>query len=155
MTVFWLAATVMLLIAVACVVWPLLRRGPLSDLDQDELNLGLARERLQEWRTAFEKEEISEAEFDNLRSELEDTLLLELGSEGPIQTKYQPRAYLDHPCGSPAHRRNRALSANWHPDCAAVRKPGRSIDCSARRGTRAIGAPGRRDAGATANPSRE
>ena len=94
MTVFWLAATVMLLIAVACVVWPLLRRGPLSDLDQDELNLGLARERLQEWRTALEKEEISEAEFDNLRSELEDTLLLELGSEGPIETKHQPRAYL-------------------------------------------------------------
>ena len=94
MTVFWLAATVMLLIAVAFVVWPVLRQAPLSDLDQDELNLGLARERLQEWRTALEKEEISEAEFDNLRSELEDTLLLELGSEGPIETKHQPRAYL-------------------------------------------------------------
>ena len=93
MMVFWLAATVMLLIAVAFVVWPVLRQTPLSDLDQDELNLGLARERLQEWRTAFEKEEISEAEFDNLRSELEDTLLLELGSEGPIETKHQPRAY--------------------------------------------------------------
>ena len=94
MTVFWLAAIVMMLIAVAFVVWPLLRQGPLSDLHQDELNLGLARERLQEWQTALDEEAITEAEFDNLRSELEDTLLLELGSEAPIENKQEPRAYL-------------------------------------------------------------
>ena len=94
MTVFWLAAIVMLLIAVAFVVWPLLRQGPLSNLHQDELNLDLARERLEEWQTALDEEEISEAEFDNLRSELEDTLLLELGSEAPIENKQKPRAYL-------------------------------------------------------------
>ena len=94
MTVFWLAAIVMMLIAVAFVVWPLLRQGPLSDLHQDELNLGLARERLQEWQTALDEEAISEAEFDNLRSELEDTLLLELGSEAPIENKQKPRTYL-------------------------------------------------------------
>ncbi len=94
MTVFWLAAIVMLLVAVAFVVWPLLRQGPLSNLHQDELNLDLARERLQEWQTALDEEEISEAEFDNLRSELEDTLLLELGSEAPIENKQKPRAYL-------------------------------------------------------------
>ena len=94
MTVFWLAAIVMMLIAVAFVVWPLLRQGPLSDLRQDELNLDLARERLQEWQTALDEEAITEAEFDNLRSELEDTLLLELGSEAPIENKQEPRAYL-------------------------------------------------------------
>jgi cytochrome c-type biogenesis protein CcmH len=94
MTVFWLAAVVMMLIAVACVVWPLLRQGPLSNLHQDELNLGLARERLQEWQTELDEEGISEAEYDNLRSELEDTLLLELGSEAPIESKQKPRAYL-------------------------------------------------------------
>ena len=94
MTVFWLAAIVMMLIAVAFVVWPLLRQGPLSNLHQDELNLDLARERLQEWQTALDEEEINEAEFDNLRSELEDTLLLELGSEAPIENKQKPRAYL-------------------------------------------------------------
>ena len=94
MTVFWLAAIVMIFFAVAFVVWPLLRQGPLSDLHQDELNLDLARERLQEWQTALDEEAISEAEFDNLRSELEDTLLLELGSEAPIENKQEPRAYL-------------------------------------------------------------
>ena len=94
MTVFWLTAIVMMLIAVAFVVWPLLRQGPLSNLHQDELNLDLARERLQEWQTALDEEAISEAEFDNLRSELEDTLLLELGSEAPIENKQKPRAYL-------------------------------------------------------------
>ena len=94
MTVFWLAAIVMMLIAVAFVVCPLLRQGSLSDLHQDELNLGLARERLQEWQTELDEEAISEAEFDNLRSELEDTLLLELGSEAPIESKQEPRAYL-------------------------------------------------------------
>ena len=94
MTVFWLAAIVMMFIAVAFVVWPLLRQGPLSDLHQDGLNLGLAREHLQEWQTALDEEAITEAEFDNLRSELEDTLLLELGSEAPIENKQEPRAYL-------------------------------------------------------------
>jgi cytochrome c-type biogenesis protein CcmH len=94
MIMFSLAAIVMMLIAVACVVWPLLRQGPLSDLHQDELNLGLARERLQEWQTELDEEAISEAEFDNLRSELEDTLLLELGSEAPIERTQRPRAYL-------------------------------------------------------------
>jgi cytochrome c-type biogenesis protein CcmH len=94
MTVFWLSTVVMLLIAVAFVVWPLLRQGPLSNLHQDELNLDLARERLQEWQTALDEEAISEAEFDNLRSELEDTLLLDLGSEAPIENKQKPRAYL-------------------------------------------------------------
>ena len=94
MTVFWLSAIVMLLIAVAFVVWPLLRQRPLSDLHQDELNLGLARERLQEWQTALDEEAITEAEFDNLRSELEDTLLLELGSEAPIENVQKPHTYL-------------------------------------------------------------
>jgi cytochrome c-type biogenesis protein CcmH len=92
MTVFWLAGIVMLLIAVAFIVWPLLRQGPLPNLDQNELNLDLARERLQEWQTALDEEAISEAEFDNLRSELEDTLLLELGSEAPIENKQKPHA---------------------------------------------------------------
>jgi cytochrome c-type biogenesis protein CcmH len=94
MTVFWLSAIVMILIAVAFIVWPLLRHGPLSGLHHDELNLGLARERLQEWQTELDEEAISEAEFDNLRSELEDTLLLELGSEAPIKNKQKPHAYL-------------------------------------------------------------
>lgn len=95
MIVFWLTSTVMLLVAVAFVVWPLLRQRPLSGLHQDELNLDLARERLQEWRAALKNEVISEAEFDNLRSELEDTLILELGSEAAIKKiERQPRSYL-------------------------------------------------------------
>ena len=87
MTVFWLVAIVMMLIAVAFVIWPLLRHRSLSDIHQDELNLDLARDRLQEWQTELNEEAISEAEFDNLRSELEDTLLLELGAEAPIEHK--------------------------------------------------------------------
>jgi cytochrome c-type biogenesis protein CcmH len=94
MTVFWLAAIVMMIIAVAFVVRPLIWQGPFSDLNQDELNLDLARNRLQEWQTALNEEAISEAEFDNLRSELENTLLLELGSEAPLENRQNPRAYL-------------------------------------------------------------
>ena len=62
MTVFLMAATVMILIATAFIVWPLFRQRPLSDLNQDELNLELARERLQEWQELLEQEVISEAE---------------------------------------------------------------------------------------------
>jgi cytochrome c-type biogenesis protein CcmH len=94
MTVFWLTAIVMLLITVVLVVWPLLRQGRVSDIDQDALNLDLARDRLREWQTALNEEAINEAEFDNLRSELEDTLLLELSSEAPIENRQKPRAYL-------------------------------------------------------------
>lgn len=94
MTAFWLAAIVMMIIAVAFVVRPLIWQGSLSELNQDELNLDLARKRLQEWQTALNEEAISEAEFDDLRSELESTLLLELGSEAPLENRQNPRIYL-------------------------------------------------------------
>ena len=94
MTVFWLAAIVMVIIAVAFVVRPLIWQRHLSDLNQDELNIDLARKRLQEWQTALKEEAISEAEFDNLRSELESTLLLELSSEAPIEYRHNSRIWL-------------------------------------------------------------
>jgi cytochrome c-type biogenesis protein CcmH len=94
MTVFWLAAIVMIIFAVAFVVRPLISQDSFSDLNQDELNIDLARKRLQEWQTALNEEAISEAEFDNLRSELESTLLLELSSEAPIENRPNPRIWL-------------------------------------------------------------
>ena len=80
---FWLAATVMVILAVVFVSRPLIHRRPSQSTQRDQFNLDIARERLQELESELTKNEISKTEFEELRTELENVALAELPSENP------------------------------------------------------------------------
>ena len=77
MTIFWFACALMSLAAVAFVLWPLIAKHRI-ETDQKNINLALGKLRINEWQTALQNKEISEKEFYDLSSDVEDTLLVNL-----------------------------------------------------------------------------
>ncbi|WJW76495.1 c-type cytochrome biogenesis protein CcmI [Thiohalobacter sp. IOR34] len=78
MTIFWLSASAMVLLALAILAPALLRRGQVRELDRDQQNVAIARERLAELRVEYEAGQLSEEAFRSTREELELMLLTDL-----------------------------------------------------------------------------
>ena len=70
MILFGISCIIMIVIAIAFVLWPGLTRDRSLNLSQDQLNLEISRGHLMEWEAAFKDGRIGEVEFNNLRSEM-------------------------------------------------------------------------------------
>lgn len=81
MMIFGLAATLMLLIALAAVVLPLLRRHSVRD-EQSALNAQIHRQRLRELEADRAEGRLSPEQFDEARGELERQLLEDVAAGG-------------------------------------------------------------------------
>ncbi len=85
MTTFWIVTALMLLAALAGLAWPLLKKTSGVGIDRNQQNLEIARERLSELEAEYKAAEISDEEFQQVRTEVEKTLADELQSEGTEQ----------------------------------------------------------------------
>jgi cytochrome c-type biogenesis protein CcmH len=85
MTTFWIVTALMLLAALAGLAWPLLRKTSGVGIDRNQQNLEIARERLSELEAENKAAEISDEEFQQVKTEVEKTLADELQSEGTEQ----------------------------------------------------------------------
>ena len=81
MTIFWIVTAIMLLVALAGLAWPLLRKTAGDGIDRNQQNLEIARERLSELEAENRAAEISDEEFQQVKTEVEKTLADELQSE--------------------------------------------------------------------------
>lgn len=75
MIVFWIFAALMLAAALLLLVPALLGRTQVRDLDRDQQNVAIARERLKELEGEFGRGALSEADYEQARRELEQALL--------------------------------------------------------------------------------
>jgi cytochrome c-type biogenesis protein CcmH len=81
MTVFWLAAVAMVVVALAFLVPPLVGRRAIRPTHRSGQNLAIARERLRDLRAEHRQGALSDAEFDKARRDLEDSLLVSLADD--------------------------------------------------------------------------
>ena len=85
MTLFWTLLVVLVAVALAIVLPPLLRRRTVS-IDANNLNVALARERLRELENESADDALDPAQLDAARDELKRELLLDVErSEGEQQ----------------------------------------------------------------------
>ncbi len=75
MTVFWIFAALMLAAALWLLVPALLGRKRISDLDRNQQNVAIARERLKELESEYGRGGLSEADYAQAKQELEQALL--------------------------------------------------------------------------------
>jgi len=81
MITFWLIAGAMLLLALLLLARALLSRRESIEVDRNEQNLLIAEERLQVAKTEFADKEISESEYLQIKTEIENTLADELAQK--------------------------------------------------------------------------
>lgn len=86
MTILWISATLMLLVALALVLWPLISRRPNSILDQQDANLAVFRRRFAELESDHQAGLLGDDDFAEARQELEHQLLGDLGDEQQQQS---------------------------------------------------------------------
>ncbi len=78
MTVFWIVTAAMVLAALAMLAPALLRTRSTAGIDRDKQNVVIARERLAELRQERDRGVLSEAQYEKSKSELEQSLLIDL-----------------------------------------------------------------------------
>jgi len=92
---FLIVTSIMVLVAFAFILPPLLGRSRPSGVVRNELNISIFKERLQELERDLENELLSSEQFDAAKSELERGLLQDVdeadaGTSAPIQKKQSP-----------------------------------------------------------------
>lgn len=75
MTLFWIIAAGLMLLALGFAALPLLRNKPLAGVDADELNLSVVRQQLKELETDLANGYLEQAQYDAARHDLERELL--------------------------------------------------------------------------------
>ena len=78
MIVFWIFAALMLAAALWLLVPALLGRKSIRDLDRNQQNVAIARERLQELESEYGRGSLSELDYKQARQELEQALLIDV-----------------------------------------------------------------------------
>ncbi|MCK4865330.1 MAG: c-type cytochrome biogenesis protein CcmI [Gammaproteobacteria bacterium] len=84
MIAFWILAIAMVVIALFFLLRPLGLDLDSNDADRTEQNIGIAKERLSELKLELEQGVISQAEYDQTRQELEQSLLNDIEQE-PVE----------------------------------------------------------------------
>ncbi len=79
---FWIITAAMILVALLMLAPSLLRRQASDNLDRDQQNVVIARERLAELKSEHAQGILTDAQFEKTRGELEQALLLDLGEGG-------------------------------------------------------------------------
>ncbi len=85
MIVFWIFAALMLAVALLLLVPALLGRKQIRDLDRNQQNVAIARERMKELEGEYGRGVLSEADYEQAKRELEQALLNDV-EEGPQAT---------------------------------------------------------------------
>lgn len=78
MIMFWIFVVAMVIIALVFLIRPLRKGFSENDVDREEQNVDIAKERLHELKTELEQGIISQAEYDQTREELEQSLLTDI-----------------------------------------------------------------------------
>jgi cytochrome c-type biogenesis protein CcmH len=86
MIIFVSVAAAMLLVALAGLAWPMLKKSASEAVDRNRQNLDIARERLAELEVEKRADEISDEEFQQVKTEVEKTLADELQEE-PLERR--------------------------------------------------------------------
>lgn len=82
MMLFWIITAAMILVALALLAPSLLRTRQVNSLDRDQQNLVIARERLAELEAERDQGILDQAQFEQAKSELEQSLLWDLDEQG-------------------------------------------------------------------------
>ena len=82
MTVFWRLAAVMVMVALLCILPPLLRKRELPAVSRDELNTEVIRQQLAELDTDLAAGKLDKAQYGAARADLEQELLYDLATTG-------------------------------------------------------------------------
>ena len=90
MTVFWSLAAVMLVVALLCVLPPLLRRHALPAVSRDELNTEVIKAQLAELDADLAAGKLDQNQYAAARTDLERELLYDLSTTGPAE--HEPRS---------------------------------------------------------------
>ena len=87
MITFWAVAILLLAIAVAILLWPLLKasKANQSDIDQRQMNINIAKERLAELDKEREDKELSDEDYQEIKKELEGALFFDLEDQSVQQ----------------------------------------------------------------------
>jgi cytochrome c-type biogenesis protein CcmH len=87
MITFWAVAILLLAIAVAMLLWPLLKasKANQSDIDQRQMNINIAKERLAELDKEREDKELSDEDYQEIKKELEGALFFDLEDQSVPQ----------------------------------------------------------------------
>ncbi len=93
MMLFWLFAVVMILLALAFVLPALLGKGKQRDIDQDQQNIQIARERLAELQAEKDSGNITDEQFTQAQRELERALLNDVQQSEQKATASRHPAY--------------------------------------------------------------
>ncbi len=83
MTLFWIIAAGLMLLALGFAALPLLRNKPLAGVDADELNLSVVRQQLAELENDLANGNLEQAQYDAARHDLERELLQDVPDGGP------------------------------------------------------------------------
>ena len=78
MALFWVLATIMVVIALGFVLLPFLKRGSPQSVDQDELNIAVIKQELAELDTDLEIGKLDPAEYEAARKDLAKELLYDV-----------------------------------------------------------------------------
>ena len=87
MITYWAVAILLLAIAVAILLWPLLKESKAnqSDIDQRQMNINIAKERLAELDKEREDKELSDEDYQEIKKELEGALFFDLEDQSVQQ----------------------------------------------------------------------
>ena len=83
MTLFWIIAAGLMLLALGFAALPLLGSEPLAGVDADELNLSVVRQQLKELETDLANGYLEQAQYDAARHDLERELLQDVRGNAP------------------------------------------------------------------------
>ncbi len=87
MTLFYIFAGLMLVIAITALTLPFFRRSTRASIpagDRQTQNIDIAKQRLAELKTSLDNQDISEDDFKQAREELETRLAVEMQTEGKV-----------------------------------------------------------------------
>ena len=92
MTLFWITAAGLIVLAILFVVPPLLRFKPTEEASLDELNLAVIKQQLAELKADLEAGELDQDQYDAARHDLEKELLADTGSGEDITAAGEPKS---------------------------------------------------------------
>ncbi len=92
MTLFWITAAGLIVLAILFIVPPLLRFKPKEEASLDEVNLAIIKQQLVELKADLESGELDQDQYDAARHDLEKELLADTGSGEDITSGGEPKS---------------------------------------------------------------
>ena len=92
MTLFWITAAGLIVLAILFIVPPLLRFKPKEEASLDEVNLAIIKQQLVELKADLEAGELDQDQYDAARHDLEKELLADTGSGEDITSGGEPKS---------------------------------------------------------------